>query len=265
MQSEAVLRRHLLVWSDPPAWPFLWRGLLPVLVLAFAAWFALGPFAREWIQSTVQRETREQLSAAGFGWVTVRAAGQSVTLSGSEPDAGAGAQALILARAATCPTWLGPRRCAVSVHADFTAPVAAAVPVTPAGEAAPAPVAQPAQAAAQCERGFARELSREQIQFASGSAAISPKSSALLDRLAREARACPGNIRIEGFTDSTGRPGANQRLSAVRAAAVRAALIERGIPGERLQAHGYGARHPLTSNHTSAGRARNRRIEFHAE
>jgi outer membrane protein OmpA-like peptidoglycan-associated protein len=264
MQSEAVLRRHLLVWSDPPAWPFLWRGLLPILVLAFAAWFALGPFARESIQSTVQRETRAQLEAAGFGWVTVRAAGQNVTLSGVEPAQGAGAQAVVLARAATCPTWLGRRRCAVSVHGDFSAPVAA-VAVTPGSEVTPAPVAQPAQAAAQCERGFARELAHEQIQFASGSAAISPKSSALLDRLAREARACPGNIRIEGFTDNTGRAGANQRLSAVRAAAVRAALIERGIPAERLQSRGYGARHPLASNHDAAGRARNRRIEFHAE
>jgi outer membrane protein OmpA-like peptidoglycan-associated protein len=265
MQSEAVLRRHLLVWSDPPAWPFLWRGLLPILVLALAAWFALGPFAREWVQSTVQRETRAQLDAAGFDWVTVRTAGQNVTLSGIEPAAGAGAQALVLARAATCPTWLGRRRCAVSVHADFSAPVAAAVPVTTGSEATPAPVAQPSLAAAQCERGFARELAREQIQFARGSAAISPKSSALLDRLAREARACPGNIRIEGFTDNTGRAGANQRLSAVRAAAVRAALIERGIPAERLQSRGYGARHPLASNHNAAGRARNRRIEFHAE
>jgi outer membrane protein OmpA-like peptidoglycan-associated protein len=264
MQSEAVLRRHLLVWSDPPAWPFLWRGLLPVLVLALAAWFALGPFAREWIQSTVQRETHAQLDAAGFGWVTVRVAGQNVTLSGTEPAAGTGTQALLLARAATCPTWLGRRRCAVSVHADFSAPVAAAVPAT-VSDAAPAPVTQTAQAAAQCERGFARELSREEIQFASGSAAISPKSAALLDRLAREAHACPGNIRIEGFTDNTGRPGANQRLSAVRAAAVRAALIERGIPAERLQSRGYGAKHPLASNHNAAGRARNRRIEFHAE
>ena len=264
MQSEAVLRRHLLVWSDPPAWPFLWRGLLPVLVLALAAWFALGPFAHEWIQSSVQRETRAQLDAAGFGWVTVRAAGQSVTLSGTEPSVGAGVQALVLARAATCPTWLGRRTCAASVHGDFIAPVAtvAAAPLT---EAAPIPVTAPVLAAAQCERGFARELSHEQIQFTSGSAAISPKSSALLDRLAREARACPGNIRIEGFTDSTGHPRANQKLSTARAAAVRAALIERGIPEERLQSRGYGAKHPLASNHTAAGRARNRRIEFHAE
>jgi outer membrane protein OmpA-like peptidoglycan-associated protein len=263
MQSEAVLRRHLLVWSDPPAWPFIWRGLLPVVVLMLAAWFAVGPFAREWIQSSVQRETREQLSAAGLGWVSVRASGQNVTLSGTEPAAGAGEQALALARAATCPTWLGRRTCAVSVRGEFAAPVA--VPAEPVAQAAPAPLAKPAQAAAQCERGFARQLAGEQIQFASGSAAISPKSSALLDRLAHEARACPGNIRIEGFTDASGRPGANQRLSAVRAAAVRAALIERGIPGERLQSRGYGAKHPLASNRTAAGRARNRRIEFHAE
>jgi outer membrane protein OmpA-like peptidoglycan-associated protein len=129
----------------------------------------------------------------------------------------------------------------------------------------PTPQTHPALAAAQCERSLARQLAGEEIQFARGSAAISPQSAALLDRLAREAQACPGSIRIEGYTDSSGRAAANQRLSSARAAAVRAALIERGIPAERLQSKGYGAKHPVANNHTAAGRAKNRRIEFHAD
>jgi outer membrane protein OmpA-like peptidoglycan-associated protein len=258
MQSEAVVRRHLLIWHDPPVWPFVWRGLLPLLALAVVALFAFGTFARSWIEASVQRETREQLNAAGYTWVALKVSGQNVTLSGVEPSTSAGERAMALAKAASCPTWLGRRTCAVSVAADFTSPapkLAAAVPT---------PVAQPVQAVAQaCERSLASLLAGEEIEFGSASAAISAKSAPLLDRLAKEARACPGNIRIEGHTDSVGRAGFNQSLSAARAAAVRAALIDRGVPAARLQSRGLGAKRPVADNHTAAGRARNRRIEFH--
>lgn len=257
MQSDTVYHRQLLVWRDPPVWPFLWRGLLPLLALALAALFAFGPFARSWIEASVQRETREQLNAAGYGWVGLKVSGQNVTLLGNEPTASAGERALALAKAASCPTWLGRHTCAVSVVGDFTTPA-------PIVAAAPAPVAKPAPAAAQaCERSLASLLAGKEIEFASSSAAISAKSAPLLDRLAKEAHACPGNIRIEGHTDSVGRANFNRRLSDDRAAAVRAALIERGIPGERLQSEGFGAARPVANNHTAAGRAKNRRIEFH--
>ena len=257
MQSDAVLNRHFLVWRDPPVWSFLWRGLLPLLALALAALFAFGPFARSWIEGTVRRETREQLNAAGYDWVGLKVSGQNVTLSGTEPTASAAERAIALAKAATCPTWLGRRTCAVSVVGDFTSPA-------PILAAAPTPVARPAPAAAQaCERSLASLLAGEEIEFASSSAAISAKSAPLLDRLAKEVRACPGNIRIQGHTDKIGRASFNQRLSDDRAAAVRAALIERGIPGGRLQSEGFGATRPVAENHTPAGRAKNRRIEFH--
>lgn len=258
MQSDTVYQRHLLVWRDPPVWSFLWRGLLPLLALLLAALFAFGPFARSWIEATVQRETREQLNAAGYAWVGLKVSGQNVTLSGIEPTTSAGERAIALAKAATCPTWLGRRTCAVSVVADLTS----AAPVVTGASAA---VAQPAPAAAAqaCERSLASVLAGEKIEFASASAAISAKSAPLLDKLAKEARGCPGNIRIEGHTDSVGRTNFNQRLSDERAAAVRAALIERGIPAGRLQSQGVGARRPVADNHTAEGRARNRRIEFH--
>jgi outer membrane protein OmpA-like peptidoglycan-associated protein len=266
MQSEVVLPRHLLIWRDPPLWPFLWRGLVPLLALALAAAFALGPVARQWIEATVQRETRAQLDAAGYRWVHLAVSGQSVILSGEAPTADAGNRALTLARAATCPTWSGRRTCAVSVAGNFTLapPVVAAVIPAAAPLAAPLPAVTPA-AARRCERSLAALVRREQIDFRFGSAVIAGSSAPLLDRLASQVRNCPGTIRIEGFTDNVGRSTVNQTLSAARAAAVREALIARGIPAQRVESQGLGSAHPIASNRSAKGRARNRRIEFHVD
>jgi outer membrane protein OmpA-like peptidoglycan-associated protein len=265
MASAAVLQRHPIVWRDPPVWPLLWRGLVPLAALALVALYAFGPFARNSIQGTVAHELREQLNAAGFGWVGLSVSGQSVTLGGVEPADGEGARARELARNATCPTWLGRRTCAASVSAEFLPPPAvapasaSAALVTPAHPAeAPLPVTREG-----CERSLASVLTSEQIEFATGSAKIDAKSNALLDQLAREVKACPGKIRVEGYTDTVGRGRVNLRLSEARAAAVRSALIARGIPAQRLSAKGFGARRAVADNATEAGRARNRRIEFH--
>src|SRR5207302_887851 len=98
MQSVAVLRPHALLWRNPPVWPFLWRGLLPLAALALVAAFAVGPVAHDWIEGSVARETRSRLAAAGFSWVSVSASGQTVTLSGEEPAAGAGERGARLPR-----------------------------------------------------------------------------------------------------------------------------------------------------------------------
>ena len=265
MQSVAVLDRHQLVWRDPPVWPFAWRGLVPLLGLALLVLYALGPFARGTIQASVQRELREQLNAAGFGWAALSVSGQSVTLSGEEPAPGAGERATALARSATCPTWSGRRACAARVAGQFTTPAPTLAPAAAAaGTALPPVAAGTALTAAQaCDRNLAGVLAGEQIQFASGSAAIDPKSGALLDQLAREIKTCPGTIRVEGYTDTVGRGSINRALSSRRAAAVRDALIARGVPAERLKAHGFGARRAVADNSTEEGRAKNRRIELH--
>jgi outer membrane protein OmpA-like peptidoglycan-associated protein len=270
MASAAVLQRHPIVWRDPPALPFVWRGLLPLLALAIAAAFALVPFARNAIQGTVEHEVRDQLTAAGYGWVNVSVSGQAVRLSGAAPASQAAQSAIQLAQAATCPTWLGRRTCATSVSGQFTTEVIAAPPVSivppvsvatlapPHSEAPPAPLTRQG-----CEHSLAGILAGEQIEFATGSAKIDAKSGALLDQLARQVRSCPGAIRIEGYTDTVGRGRVNQQLSQARAAAVRSALITRGISAKRLTAKGYGARRAIADNSTEAGRAENRRIEFH--
>ena len=120
----------------------------------------------------------------------------------------------------------------------------------------------PSQAAAECEEELARLLDAARIEFASGSVVINVASGPVLDLAARAAADCPGTLRVEGHTDSTGNAAINDELSQQRAEAVRAALIERGVPADRLVAAGYGSAHPVGDNATEDGRARNRRIEL---
>lgn len=69
------------------------------------------------------------------------------------------------------------------------------------------------------------------------------------------------NVQIEGFTDSTGAVGYNQRLSERRAEAVHNAIAAQGIDSRRLTTRGYGVEFPVAGNESAEGRQRNRRVE----
>src|SRR5580658_2682503 len=125
MPSSAVLNRHLLVWREPAPWPFMWRGLLPLIALALVLFIASGPFARGAIESGVQSEIRAQLSAAGMGWAAVTVSGQNVTLSGEAPASAAGERAVTLARGATVRSrgyWPENRSCSRAAAPPSIAP-----------------------------------------------------------------------------------------------------------------------------------------------
>ena len=68
------------------------------------------------------------------------------------------------------------------------------------------------------------------------------------------------NVKVGGYTDTTGDPTANRTLSQQRADAVRQALVGKGIAAKRMVAEGYGSDHPVGDNATEEGRAQNRRI-----
>ncbi len=252
--SISTLRQRYLVRRDAPVWPFVWRGLLPLLGLLLLALFAFMPFAKRDIEANVLRETRDQLSQRGMAWVDVKVSGQNVTLSGTQPTAGAGdaAKALALAREATCPSWVGRTTCAVSVTADFAEPTAKA----------PAPVAQPKAVAEACERSLVNLLTKSTLEFETGKAIVLSRSDPLLDKIAQAIESCAGTIRVEGHTDSVGDAAKNQALSQARAQAVRAALQARKVPESRMVAQGFGDTRPIADNTDAGGRARNRRIEF---
>ena len=66
---------------------------------------------------------------------------------------------------------------------------------------------------------------------------------------------------IEGYTDSVGGADANYALSERRASAVMSALVNLGVPAERLSMKAHGEEQPVASNSTAAGRQLNRRVE----
>ena len=120
----------------------------------------------------------------------------------------------------------------------------------------------PHDAVVTCEAELTDLLMDARIEFDSSSSVIDASSNALLDAVAAAVRKCPGTLRIEGHTDSTGPEDENEVLSRNRALAVRNALVAREVDPERLIAEGYGASRPVAGNTTPEGRARNRRIEI---
>lgn len=105
---------------------------------------------------------------------------------------------------------------------------------------------------------------RETINFEHGKAEIDPHSTDLLDAVAEIMKRNDSITRlsIEGHTDTTGEPAANQPLSEARAQAVLQYLESKGIDPKRLEARGFGHSRPIDTNDTEAGRAKNRRVEF---
>ena len=104
------------------------------------------------------------------------------------------------------------------------------------------------------------------IFFNSGKATFKTGDAATESSLARIKEILveyPGNkFIIEGHTDSDGSNELNQKLSDDRANAVRNYLVENGIKAESIIAVGFGETKPVTTNKTSAGKARNRRTEI---
>ncbi len=105
------------------------------------------------------------------------------------------------------------------------------------------------------------QMTLDDIAFAPGQASLRPEAKTGLDKLVKFVQGHPDKpIRIEGFTDSSGSVQANKVLSQQRAKAVRDALVRAGVAASRIVAVGLGESHPVASNATKQGRARNRRV-----
>lgn len=106
-------------------------------------------------------------------------------------------------------------------------------------------------------------LAQRIVEFEAGSAVLRPEGLKILDEMALALSQLQGKrIEVIGHTDALGHRPGNISLSLARAQAVKAYLVGRGLPSERLQTSGMGPDQPVASNDTDDGRARNRRIEF---
>ena len=93
---------------------------------------------------------------------------------------------------------------------------------------------------------------------------LRPESDKVLKEIAEVMREHPDwKLSIEGNTDNVGGDAYNLDLSKRRAAAVKGALVsDYNIAGDHLSTTGFGLSHPIDTNETIEGRARNRRVEI---
>jgi outer membrane protein OmpA-like peptidoglycan-associated protein len=116
----------------------------------------------------------------------------------------------------------------------------------------------------EAKEGIRLSLGGTTLGFPAGEADLPAGASPTLDRLAelliQYARL---SARIEGHTDSVGPQAANLALSQARADAVKRALVERGVPADRIETVGRGESQPIADNGSPAGRGQNRRIEIY--
>lgn len=103
------------------------------------------------------------------------------------------------------------------------------------------------------------------VTFATGSASINPGFSDTLNSVAETLMKYPNSlIDVYGFTDTTGAPATNQRLSEARAQAVSDYLAARGIARARIATRGYGEQYDYLRVKTgdNINEPLNRRVEI---
>ena len=107
------------------------------------------------------------------------------------------------------------------------------------------------------------------LLFPEGGWEVSESGKATLAKVAPTLKGLSGQrIVVKGFTDDVPIGEAlgkrftnNVQLSKARADAVAAVLIDQGVPSALITTTGLGESHPVASNATPAGRAKNRRVE----
>ena len=128
-----------------------------------------------------------------------------------------------------------------SVRINVTAPVSAPPPLTTRGV----------------------PITLGDLYFAFDSAELLAEADGQLSTLVRELQGDPDlQVRVSGYTDSSGPEEYNLLLSERRAVSVAGYLRSRGIEASRIEQRGYGESNPMADNATREGRTQNRRVEL---
>jgi len=107
------------------------------------------------------------------------------------------------------------------------------------------------------------KIAAENIFFETAKSTLLPKSFPKLNDVVSILKDNASfKLQIDGHTDFVGNDAYNQTLSEQRAASVRAYLVGQGIAESRISSAGYGESRPVADNNTTAGKAKNRRVEM---
>jgi len=105
------------------------------------------------------------------------------------------------------------------------------------------------------------------VLFASGSASLSADGKTAIEEVAGVLASIPERtFQVEGHTDDdpihTAQYPSNWELASGRALTVVKAMVDAGMPPERISASSYALFQPVTPNDSDEGKSANRRIEI---
>lgn len=107
------------------------------------------------------------------------------------------------------------------------------------------------------------DVSFETVKFAYDSFRIAPSEIGKIEKVASYMRA-DGSVRLiaQGHCDERGSKEYNLSLGENRALAVRAYLVELGVPSANIQTKSFGEEQPADPGHNESAWSQNRRVEF---
>ncbi|MEY4209567.1 MAG: hypothetical protein RLZZ20_2719 [Pseudomonadota bacterium] len=149
------------------------------------------------------------------------------------------------------------------------APAASGVQlVTPLPAGEPTPYVEPADPAPAAAVAPVTAPSADKVTFEADAffdfdkSVLKPAGKAKLSDLVSKLQGTDIEVVVAtGHTDAIGSDAYNMKLSLRRANAVKAFLVSKGIPADRVFVEGKGESQPVASNKTREGRAKNRRVE----
>ena len=113
-------------------------------------------------------------------------------------------------------------------------------------------------------QNLAKLLAKEVVHFDFDKYNIRPDQMPIVEEVANILKDAKGNftVRIEGNCDEWGTDEYNYALGLKRAKTVKQALIDLGVPAEKLTIISYGESNPVCTEHNKACWAKNRRDNF---